>query len=373
MFSDFHADIKNFVNKDIKPSASQFDKQEFLPDDIIGKVAQKGLLGMTLPKEFGGLGLNPIEAGIITEEVGRGCCSVRSLLTVHLALVAQTVLRFGSKDQKKLWLPKLASGSEIAAFALSEPNVGSDAGKVNTTYKRRGNNYIINGIKKWITFGNKATVFLVACSGENGVATFLIKKNASGISTNPINGMLGNRASHTAEVKFDNVEISAENLLGKEGMGFNYIVNYALDQGRYSIAWAALAVAQEALSEMVSYASGREQFGQKISNFQLIKGLIGDAVTEIHAARALCNKAGQMRCENHIDAIMETNMAKYFASKVASKVTSSAVQVHGANGCNSSYAVERLYREAKIFEIIEGTSQIQQVMISEFGLSRYKN
>ena len=203
------------------------------------------------------------------------------------------------------------------------------------------------------------------------ITAFLVDRECEGITTTPIRGLLASRAAHIAEIEFNNVKVPKENILGKEGNGFTYIVNTALHFGRYSVAWGGLAIAQESLEAMVAYSRNRKQFGEKIYTFQLIQGMIGDAVTKIHAARALCLNAGKLRKEKHNDAVLETTIAKYFTSTIANQISSDAVQMHGGNGCYNKYPVERLFREAKILEIVEGTSQIQQQIIASFGLRRY--
>lgn len=359
-----------FANSEIRPHATEFDANEAIPQDLIDKLALKGYLAATFPKKYGGLELDPVHYGLFTEEIGKACCSTRSLITVHTSLVGESILRWGTEDQKNKWIQLMAAGKVISAFGLTEPDIGTDARNIQTIYIKSGNKYIINGKKKWITFGDRADLFLIVARNDNEISTFLVERN-NGVKSNRISGLLASRAAYIAEIELENVEIPEENLLGKEGNGFTYVVNTALDHGRYSIAWSGVAIAQAALEEMVSYSRKRKQFGQKLHNFQFIQGMIGDAITKIHAARALCLKAGEMRMNMHQDAIMETTIAKYYSSKIAMDITIDAVQVHGGNGCCNKYPVERLFREAKILEIIEGTSQIQQEIISSYGLRKY--
>lgn len=360
-----------FADQEIRPYATTFDEQGALSRELIIKMAAKGYLAASFPEEFGGLNLDPVYYGLLTQVIGKACCSTRALLTVQTSLVGETLLKWGNKHQKEKWLPLMASGNKIAAFALTEPNIGSDAKNVLCQYQKQGDKYIINGQKKWISFADIADLYIVIAANEGKVSAFIVERNFDGVSTKPIHGLLGARAAHIAEIQFKNVVVSEENLLGTEGGGFTYVVNTALDHGRYSIAWAGVAIAQAALDAMVSYARQREQFGKKIFHFQLIQGMIADAVTKTHAARALCLKAGEHRKMQDRDAIMETTVAKYFSSKVALEIASDAVQVHGGVGCSNEYPVERLFREAKILEIIEGTSQIQQMIISKYGLKKY--
>lgn len=362
---------KCFADMYLRPFSANIEDSGCVPEEIIQRLASNGLLAVTFPKEYGGLGLDPLIYGYITEEIGKACCSTRSLLTVHSSLVGESILRYGTTPQKNHWLPLMAKGAVIAAFALSEPLAGSDAAGIQTTYRKKSGGYLISGRKKWITFGNRADLFLVIATGAEGITAFVVEKNSPGLSVTPMKGMMAGRAAAMAELEFTEVAVTDQQVLGKPGNGFRYVVNTALDHGRYSVAWGGLAIAQESLESMVSYARRRKQFGKALHEYQLIQGLIGDAVAQVHAARALCIQAGTWRKENHPDMITATQIAKYFTSVTAMKVAADAVQVHGANGCNAIYPVEKLFREAKILEIIEGSSQIQQMQLSDFALSRY--
>lgn len=364
-------EVKLFTDQHIRPYAGAFEKAGGFPDQLVKEMAERGFLGACLPQEYGGLGMDPVTYGLFTEELGKGCCSVRSLITVHSSLVGETLVRWGTGAQKQEWLEAMATGRKLAAFALSEPTTGSDARNVQTTYVRKNGAFCLNGTKKWITCAAIADVLLVIAACEDRVSAFLVDTDAPGVEIVPIQGMMAGKASYMAEIHLKEVMIPEDRLLGVEGGGFSYIVNTALDHGRYSIAWAGVAIAQEAIDAMVRYSRQRSQFGKKIYNHQLIQGLIGDATTQTHAARALCISAGRLRAERHENAVIETNMAKYFSSGVAVKVAADAVQVHGANGFSEEYPVERLYREAKVLEVIEGTSQLQQEIIAQFALKEY--
>jgi alkylation response protein AidB-like acyl-CoA dehydrogenase len=364
-------EAREFADVEIRPFAAEFEEKQAIPRELIDKMAQKGFLGACLPGEYGGLAMDPVYYGYFTEEIAKACSSTRAILTVHSSLVGETILRCGSPEQKKKWLPLMAAGEKIAAFGLTEPDVGTDAKSIKTSYKKEGNKYIINGAKKWITLGDIADIFLVISTGENGHCAFIVEREMPGVKTTPIQGLLAGRSDHIAFVELSDVEVPAENRLGREGSGFSIIVNAALDYGRYSIAWGGTGLAQEALEAMVSYSRKRAQFGKRLYTFQLIQGIIGDAVTKIHAGRALCLRAGELRKKGDSAAAMETTIAKYFTSKIAMEITTDAVQVHGGNGCYNKYPVERMFREAKILEIIEGTSQVQQELISNYGLRTY--
>ena len=367
------AEARDFASREIRPFSVQFEENEAIPRELIEKMANKGYLGASFPKTYGGLEMEPVLYGLFTEEIGKACSSTRALLTVHTSLVGETILRWGTEEQKKKWLPLMVQGKKIGAFGLTEPETGTDAKSVQTNYRKEGEKYIINGTKKWITLGTIADFFIIITRGDNENTAFIVEREMPGVQTIPIKGLLAGRSDHIALIELKDVEVPAENVLGKEGSGFTYIVNTALDHGRYSIAWGGLGLAQEALESMISYSRKRSQFGKKIHSFQLIQGMIGDAVTKIHAGRALCLRAGELRAKSDSMAAMETTIAKYYTSKIAMEITTDAVQVHGGNGCCNRFPVERLFREAKILEIIEGTSQVQQEIISSFGLRQYYN
>ena len=364
-------EAQRFSDEILRPRAGEFDADGHLPTEIIAEMANNRFLLASLPKKYGGLGLDPVYYGFFTEEIGKACCSTRGLITVQSSLIGETLLKWGKKEQQTKWLKSVSEGKKLGAFALSEPGVGTDARGVQTTYKKLGREYIINGRKKWISFAEIADFFIVIAAREAEMTAFIVERDRSGIKIIPQKGLLANRAAHIAEIEFKNVHVPEENIIGKPGSGFSFIVNTALDHGRYSIAWASVAVSLEALDSMVTYAKERKQFGRNISEFQLIQGMIANAVAKSHAAKSLCIKVGEMRARGDRNAIQETNVAKYFASRVAMEVATDAVQVHGGNGCSNLYPAERLFREAKMLEIIEGTSQIQQQIIAKYGLRKY--
>jgi alkylation response protein AidB-like acyl-CoA dehydrogenase len=360
-----------FAASYIRPFATQFDEEQGISEDLIKEMARAGYLGATFPEKYGGIAMDCISYGLVTEQFSKACSSARALLTVHTSLVGETILRWGSNRQKDKWLPLMAAGEKIAAFALSEPEIGSDARNVKTAYRREGAKILINGKKKWISFAEIADVFLVVAQDNGTVSAFLVDADTPGVTVTPMRGFMANRGTYIAEITFTEVEIAEEQMLLSEGSGFTYIANTALDHGRYSVAWAGLGLAQESLDVMCHYAINRKQFGQRLSTFQSIQDLIADTTINVHSARGMCLKAGQLRSEKNEHAYIETIMAKCFTSKIARTATDNAVQIHGANGCHNSYPVERLFREAKIFEIIEGTYQVHQEAISNFGIEQY--
>ncbi|GGX07586.1 acyl-CoA dehydrogenase family protein [Streptomyces lomondensis] len=360
-----------FAEHELADRAGEFDRTGRLPRDVIRKMADEGLLGAAVPKRWGGHGLDPLAYGELTESVGKACASTRALLTVHTSLVCETLAERASDRLKGKYLTDLATGRRIGCFALSEAEAGSDAASVTTRYVKKGDIFVLDGRKKWISFAGIADLLLVFAN-DNGVSSaFLVERDMPGVEIHPMSGFLGNRATHIAEVSFTDVEVPAENLVSGIGLGFGFVANTALFHGRYSIAWAGVAIAQAALEVMCAYATEREQFGTRIGSHQLVQKMVADAVTQVAAARELCRRAGRLRLERSTDAVMATNIAKYFSSTIAQQVTSDAVQVLGGNGCWDQYPAERLFREAKILEIIEGTSQLQQLMIADYGYKKF--
>ncbi len=365
------ADVRTFVRREILPYADQYDREERTPGDLIQKIARKGYLGAILPEEWGGRGMNMISLGRLHEEIGYGCSSIRSLLTVH-SMVASTILKWGSKQQKAAWLPRLANGTAIAAFALSEPGVGSDAKSVATRAAMEHDRYVLHGCKTWITYGQIADVFLLFAQLEGKMCAFLVERQTPGLQIQPISGMLGTRASMLAEMQLEGCLIAKEQLVGGIGFGLAPIATSALDIGRYSVACGSVGIAQACLDAVLAYSSIREQYGVLLKELQLIQHMVTDMMTNVRAARLLCQQAGRLKDRGDPASPMETFIAKYFASTIAMKAASDAVQIYGAHGCSSQYPVQRYLRDAKVMEIIEGSSQIQQITIARYGYQQYE-
>lgn len=363
-------EFKVFVDNEIIPYAGKNDIDEYLPPETIKKLAQKGYLGSMIPKEYGGMGMDMITLGILNEEVGRGCSSVRALLTVH-GMVALAILKWGTQEQRESWLPKMVTGEVIGAFGLTEPNVGSDAKSIETTAIKAEENYIMNGCKKWTTMGQVADVFLIFANCDSKPTAFLVERNSPGFSTTPIKGLLGSRASMIAELHLDNCIIPKDNLIGNIGTGLSHVALSSLDYGRYTIAWGCVGLGQACIEESVKYVRKRKQFGEPLRQFQLIQKMITEMVVNVSAARLMCLNAGYLKDVMDHNSIMETWNAKYFASSMVSKVSSDAVQIHGGNGCYNEYPVERYYRDAKINEIIEGSSQMHEILIATHTFRSY--
>jgi alkylation response protein AidB-like acyl-CoA dehydrogenase len=286
-------------------------------------------------------------------------------------MVAQAILKWGSDYQRETWLPMLSVGKMLGAFAATETNVGSDLKSVETTAERARDGYVLNGLKRWITFGQVADLFLVLARCDGKPAAFLIERGRSNLSTQPIKGMLGVKASMMADLLLEDCWIPEENLVGRVGFGLLTVISDALSLGRYSVAWGCVGIAQACLDAALHYTSERRQFGLLLREHQLIQEMIGEMVTGLKAARLLCCRAGYLKDAGDEREVMETFIAKYFASRAAMKAALDAVQIHGANGCSSQYPVQRYLRDAKVMEIIEGSNQIQQMTISGYGYQEY--
>ncbi|MEV0622107.1 acyl-CoA dehydrogenase family protein [Nonomuraea sp. NPDC050404] len=353
-----------FVRERIVPHAEEWDQAERLPRELAGDLAAQGWLGAAISAEHGGTPLDAVTFGLLNEAIGYGCSSARSLLTVH-SMVSAAVNRWGSRELKAGWLPRLASGEVVGAFALTEPHAGSDASMISSTATRKGQVYVLNGVKRWITYGRAADVFLVFARCEEGPTAFLVERDSPGLEVTPIHGVLGTRASMTAQLDFRDCAVPAANVVGRPGFGLSAVCSGALETGRYTVAWGCVGILQACLDDSLAYAAGREQFGRRIADHQLVRRMLADLATESVAARLLCLRAGLLRQEGDPESVAATWMAKYYASRAAFRAASDTVQIHGANGCAAESRAQRMLRDAKIMEIIEGSTEIQQSMIAE--------
>lgn len=361
---------RNFVDQEIIPFANEYDQEERTPAEVIRKLALKGYLGTTVPAENGGTESGMISHGLLCEEIGRGSASLLSLITVH-GMVSQALLKWGNPHQREHWLPKLAKGEVIGAFGLTEPSVGSDAKSIESTAVSCEDGYVLNGAKKWISFGQAADIFIIMAQCEGKPSAFLIERNTPGFSVKPITGMLGFRSAMLAELRMEDCTIPKGNLVGAVGFGFSHVCVSALDYGRYCIAWGCTGLAQACLEACLQYTSTRKQGGSYLRSYQLIQQMIAEMTANIKAARLLCHRAGFLKDRGEPESIMETSIAKYFAARIVNAAATDAVQMHGANGCSSDYPVQRYLRDAKIMEIIEGSTQIQQIIISKYAYLNY--
>lgn len=357
-------DFRRFAQAEVAPGAQARDRDESTPGELIQRVAEQGYLGAVVPTEYSGGAQDSITFGVLNAELGRACSSIRSLLTVH-SMVCLAIHKCGDDEQRARWLPRLSTGEVIGAFALSEPKIGSDAYHVETTAVAENDGYLINGKKKWTTFGQVADLFLVFAQLGDKPTAFLVERDTPGFSVEPIRGMLGTRASMLAELTLQDCAVGKDALLGRLGFGMHAVAATALDLGRYSVAWGCLGVAQDCLHASVRHIRRRKQFGKRLYSFQLIKRMIASMAADVSAAMLQCLYAGRLRDEGDPNSIIQTCMAKYTASTACSRVADDAVQLHGAIGCSEESSVERHFRDAKVFEIIEGSTQMQELMLAD--------
>jgi glutaryl-CoA dehydrogenase (non-decarboxylating) len=358
--------FRTFVEAQIRPHAERFDHEECVPPALIHCLGREGYLGFTVPERWGGKGKSMTAFGVLNEEVGRGCSSVRSLLTVH-SMVSQAILRWGNEPMRSRWLPELASGQTIAAFALSEQNAGSDANGIEATARPVTDGYVLEGQKKWITFGQIAGVFLVFARCDGRHVALLVERNTPGLTVTPVKGLLGLRASMAAELRLENCHVPGDTLVGAPGFGLSHVAATALDLGRYSVAWGSVGIAQDCLTSSLRYANARKQFGSLLKDHQLVRRMLTGMIVNVQAARLLCLEAGRMKDSGDPGSVVQTIIAKYFSSQTAAGAARDAVQIHGASGCTPEHPVARHFRDAKIMEIIEGSDEIHQLTIAEHG------
>lgn len=356
--------IRAFVDTEVAPHADAWDQAERLPAEVLSRLGERGLWAPFLPVAAGGDGLDWAGLGHLHEEIGRGCSSLRSFLTVH-TMVTWTVHRWGSDEQRQRWLPRLAGGELIGAFCLTEPDSGSDAAATGTTARPDGSGWVIDGHKKWMTAGQVAGLLLVFARTGAGMSAFLVPADTPGVRTTPIRGAMGTRASMLAEIVLDGVRVGADALVGPPNWAAGTVMTGALDLGRYSVACGSVGVVQACLDACVAYTTRRRVAAGKLSELQLIRRKISDMVVSSRAARLLCAEAGRLKDADDPATIMATWVAKYHASTAATAAASDAVQIHGANGFISDYPVARLYRDAKVAEIIEGSTELQQITIAD--------
>ncbi len=358
---------RDFSEKRLKPQAAKLDEEEAIPRELYVEAAELGFLGMMMPEEFGGLGLDYLSYAVAMEELARGFASFQVGVTVHNSLVGSGIVKFGTPEQKKEFLPKMAKGEWIGAYCLSEPGAGTDAGSLKCAAVRDGEHYVLNGTKSWITNAGFADFFLVFVStepakGNKGITCLLVDKGLPGAQLGKKEKKLGIRASDTRELTFTNTRVPVSRRLGPEGEGFK-IAMTQLDNGRISIAAQAIGIAQAAFEEALSYAQARKQFGKSIAEFQATQFKLAQMALGIDAARLLTYRAAS-RMSKGQPCSKEASMAKLYASQMANKTAYDAVQIHGGNGFVREFPVERHFRDARITEIYEGTSEVQHLIIA---------
>ena len=360
--------VRRFVRDKCVPIEAKVAEEDRVPDSIVAEMRALGLFGLSIPEEYGGLGLSMEEEVLVAMELGRTSPAFRSVIGTNVGIGSQGVVMFGTEAQKREWLPRLASGEIIASFALTEPEAGSDAASLRTTAIRDGEHYVVNGTKRFITNANRAGMFtLMARSdpskkGASGISAFIFPADTKGITVGKPEKKMGQQGAHICDVIFENARVPANLRLGAEGEGFK-VAMQVLDRGRLHISGVCVGVAERLIRESVNYARGREQFGQKISEFQLIQAMLADSQTEAYAARAMALDAARKRDRGE-SVTMESACAKYYASEMVGRVADRAVQIFGGAGYVADYGIERLYRDVRIFRIYEGTSQIQQLVIA---------
>jgi alkylation response protein AidB-like acyl-CoA dehydrogenase len=363
----FRDEVRRWVDAVVVPKAVELDRAERFPDEAYDGLKRLGLLGLTIPEEYGGAGADPLSYVLAVEELGRGDASVRSLVSVSLGLVAGAIVARGSEEQRERWLPAMASGELLGCFCLTEPDHGSDPASLESRAERTaGGGWRLSGRKVFITNGSRAGVALVFArsggSGARGVSAFLVPTDLPGYAAVPVKGKLGLRATDTAEVTLDGVEVGPDALLGEEGAGLKVALG-ALDSGRISLAASCTGLGQACLDAMVSYATVREQFGKPIAAHQLVAELVADVAVEVEAARLLTWRAADRKARGE-RYTTEASMAKYYASEMSVRAASAAVQVHGGYGYVDEFPVGKYLRDARVTTLYEGTSQIQKLLIA---------
>ena len=358
------AEVGRFVDLEIAPRANTFEREEWIPREVLSRVADLGLWAPFLPPEFGGEAMDMVTVGRVHEEIGRGCSGLRSLLTVH-SMVSASVHRWGEPAQQEQWLRALARGEKLGAFCLTEPDhSGSDSTAEGTTAVRDQDGWILNGRKKWITGGQVADVFMVFATTGAGTSTFLVESDRPGVRVTPLPHVMGTTASMLAEIEFTDVRLEPTALLGPQGWAAGTVMTNALDLGRYSVACGSVGIIRAAIEACAAYTSVRSAGGVLLRDLPHVRQMMSGMVTARDAARLLCEKAGALKDAGDPATIMATWVAKYHASTSAVRIAGDAVQIHGANGFSPDYPVGRLYRDSKVTEVIEGSTQVQELTIA---------
>ncbi|MEY1662128.1 acyl-CoA dehydrogenase family protein [Isoalcanivorax beigongshangi] len=361
--------VSRFVRERLMPIEQQVSEQDSIPDDIVNDMKQMGLFGLSIPEQYGGLGLTMEEEVLVAFELGRTSPCFRSLFGTNNGIGAQGILIDGTEEQKQKYVPQLATGEVISSFCLTEPDAGSDASSVRTRAERDGDHYILNGTKRFITNGPHAGLFTVMArtdqdnKGAGGISAFVVEGDTPGILRGKADRKMGQQGTHTCDIIFENCRVPAANLIGlKEGQGFKTAMK-VLDRGRLHISAICVGVAERLIDDALRYAMERRQFGQPIVEHQLIQAMLADSRAEAYAARSMVVDAARRKDAGQ-SVSLESACAKMFASEMVGRVADRAVQIHGGSGYMAEYAVERFYRDVRLFRIYEGTTQIQQIVIA---------
>ena len=357
---------REFTDKEIVVQSRENARNHHFDLEIVRKLAEQGYLGAIVPPEYGGAGLDYLSYGLVVEEIGRGCSSVRTVVSVQTSLVCSAFLKWGTEEQKKAYLPKLCSGEWLGCFGLTEPDTGSDAANQKTRAVRTDSGWLINGSKMWISMASYAKLALIFAQtdpalGYKGIACFLVDTDHPGFTTQTIEHKMGLHASDTASISLEDVEVSDDQMLGNVGDGFKVALSN-LESGRYSVACGAVGICQGCVEESVKYAKEREQFGKPIASFQLVQAMIAEMVLKTEASRMLAWRAGFLKDRGRPNSL-ETSIAKLHATEASLECANLAIQVHGGAGYVDDHPVERYFRDARVTTIYEGTSQIQQMLI----------
>jgi butyryl-CoA dehydrogenase len=357
---------RSFTDAEIVAQSRENARNHHFDTDLVKKIADQGYLGAIVPQEYGGAGLDYITYGLVVEEIGRGDSAMRTVISVQTSLVCSSILRWGTEEQKRHYLPKLCSGEWLGCFGLTEPDTGSDAANQKTRARKTDSGWVINGAKMWISMGNFAKVALIFAQtdpdlGHRGIACFLVDTDQPGYQPTEIHGKMGLHGSDTAAISLDDVEVPEGAMLGEVGDGFKVAMS-ALDSGRYSVAAGCVGICQGCVDESVSYAKEREQFGRPIASFQLVQAMIADMVVQTDAARMLVWRAGFLKDAGKPNTT-ETSIAKLYATEAAVACSNTAIQVHGGAGYVDDHPVERYFRDVRVTTLYEGTSQIQKLII----------
>lgn len=362
--------LQEFLDRDVVPQAERWDREERLPRAAVAPLAAFGVLAANVSAEHGGQPGDPAAWGEQLEALGEASMSLLSVVTVH-AMCSHALSRWAEPVLQSEWLPRMATGEILGGFALTEPAIGSDAKNIEARLDDHGDHWLLNGRKRWISAAQIVDVVLVAGRTDAGPTVVLVPTNSPGLTITPIGGLLGFRAAQPCELGFENVVVPKRRLVGPEGMGFSHVAGSALDVGRFCIACGCTGLIRACLRASVSYARSRKQFGVALREHQLIQAMLADMATSYRAARALWRRAAEARREALPESIVETTTAKYFAARAASRAADDAVQIHGANGCGPDYPVQRYFRDARVGEIIEGSNQMQQIMLAHDALRSF--
>jgi glutaryl-CoA dehydrogenase (non-decarboxylating) len=357
-------EFRDFVAHQVVPYARQWDKDQAVPRDVIAECSRAGYVGGIIPTEFDGGGWDYVTFGLMNEAFGAGSASLNGLYTVQ-TMVAMSLLKWGTEEQKNRWLKPMAKGKVLASFAMTEPGVGSDIQAIETQFKKEGNNWILEGTKRWITYSGLADIYLVFGKHEEKSMACIIQRDTPGFTVTPITDMLGFRGAYLSQLDFNRCVIPEENFVGRPGFALPYVAPYGLHYGRMSTAWSSAGLIRACVEAGATHSSQRKSFDKLLRDHGMVRRLITDMGVSMEAARHLCLNASIAEDQHSPTAIEKTLIAKYYASMAASHAASDAVQLLGAQGCNEESPTARYYRDAKIMEIIEGTNEIQQTILGK--------